>query len=228
MGSIHRLLVILTMTGLFRFSREGVEKDVIMSRIISKTIGLVCVAATALALSVSTQASTKHKHRKPTVNEPSGKSFRYNEFSSNSGFRGKNRRGTSGLNSFRYNAFRSDNINKNGVIGFPFRDSFGFGDNSSSANSEGFNQSGNNGNSVVINEGPREPLGLQITGTFFEKRPGAKVIHVSDELKDLGEERAERRRERLNSGHDNRVFRFYRSNEAYDVRFPSVVYLNSN
>lgn len=78
---------------------------------------------------------------------------------------------------------------------------------------------------MTINQGPPEPLGLRISGTFFDPRPAANIVRVTDDKKTLGEERAERRRDRLNNGTDNRVFRFYRDNEAYDERFPSVVYL---
>ena len=208
-----------------------------MNRTISKVIGVACVVTTALALSTTTQASSKNKHRKPSVNERGAQSFRYNNFRSNGNLnrqfnngrfnRNQLGNGQSGLGSFRYNAFRSSGFgNGNSQIGFPFKDSFGLGDGGATA--QNTIQSGNNGNSIVVNEGPAAPLGLQITGTRVQQRPPAKVIQVSHDLKTLGEERAERQADRLNSHGDERVFRFYRENEAYDVRFPSVVYLKSD
>ncbi len=199
-----------------------------MSRTHSKIIGSICVVATALSLSVATPAISKGKGHKSGFKQPSQHSFRYNEYRSDSGVRSRNRRGASGQRSFRYNAFRSDNYKNSGVIGFPFRNSYGLSDGGNNVRTGNVEQSGNHGNSVSINEAPRAPLGLQLTRTFMEQRAPAKVLTVNNDLKSLGEERAERRRDRYDVDGDKRVFRFYRDNEAYDERFPSVVYLKSD
>ena len=211
-----------------------------MSRTYSKAIGSICVVATALALSVSTPASSKNsRQKKPSVNQPTAQSFRYNAYKDlgnvnrnfNDGRSNRNQfnSGQPTARSFRYNTLKDlGNNNNNFQTGFPFADSFGVdfdGGFDGGAGGGNIQQSGGNGNSVVVNDGLRAPLGLQITGTFVLPRPPAKIISVTDDLKALGNERAERRRDRLNNGTDNRVFRFYRDNEAYDERFPSVVYL---
>ncbi len=59
-------------------------------------------------------------------------------------------------------------------------------------------------------------------------RPKAGIIRVSEHQKQLGRQRAALRNRQLDPESAARNFRFYRPNEAYDVRFPSVVYLNSN
>lgn len=58
-------------------------------------------------------------------------------------------------------------------------------------------------------------------------RPSAGIIRVTQREKIIGEERAAARSRRFNRENSSRYIRFYRDNEAYDVRFPSVVYLTS-
>jgi len=58
-------------------------------------------------------------------------------------------------------------------------------------------------------------------------RPNAGIIRVTESQKIIGERRAAARARRYNREDTARYFRFYRPNEAYDVRFPSVVYLTS-
>ena len=62
--------------------------------------------------------------------------------------------------------------------------------------------------------------------SYSQTRSLAKIIHVSDEMKDLGEIRAARRESRMLQEIDTIEFGFYRDNEAYDMRFPSIVYLD--
>ncbi len=57
-------------------------------------------------------------------------------------------------------------------------------------------------------------------------RRRAKIIRVSDEMKRLAEERADRRAARRQNRINSSNFRYYRDNEAYDVRFPDFVYLD--
>ena len=181
-----------------------------MSRMRSITIGTLSAVATALTLTVSTPALSpvmaKGKHHKTYKHKNSQPSLR----------------------SFRYDSYRHyGSRNRRSHIGFPFRGTYG-NSISNSASTGNVEQSGNYGNSVTVNEGPRAPLGLQLTGTFMKQRSPAKVLKVSNDLKSLGEERAERRRDRFDAEGDTRVFNFYRENEAFDVRFPSVVYLKSD
>lgn len=63
--------------------------------------------------------------------------------------------------------------------------------------------------------------------TYSPTRSRAKIIHVSDRMKRLGEERAARREARMLRNIKNIKFGYYRKNEAYDVRFPSIVYLDT-
>lgn len=57
------------------------------------------------------------------------------------------------------------------------------------------------------------------------RRSASKIIRVSDEMKRLGEERAANREVKMRQNIDDIEFGFYRESEAYDVRFPSIVYL---
>ncbi|MEP1208332.1 MAG: hypothetical protein ABJM29_08840 [Rhizobiaceae bacterium] len=61
--------------------------------------------------------------------------------------------------------------------------------------------------------------------SVMRRRPGSKIIHVSEKMKQLGEERAAKREERMLEQIDKLDIRFYRDNEAYDARFPSIVFL---
>jgi len=61
--------------------------------------------------------------------------------------------------------------------------------------------------------------------SIVRRRPGSKIIRVSEKMKRLGEERAAIREEKMLKQIDNIDIQFYRDNEAYDVRFPSIVYL---
>lgn len=67
---------------------------------------------------------------------------------------------------------------------------------------------------------------LQEKVRYSPRRSMSKIIHVSEEMKELGEERAERREARMIEQMDQLDIRFYRDNEAYDARFPSIVYLD--
>ena len=60
------------------------------------------------------------------------------------------------------------------------------------------------------------------------QRPGseAKILHVTPEQRELGESRAARREARMLERFDETEFGYYRPNEAYNIRFPSVVYLD--
>ena len=57
------------------------------------------------------------------------------------------------------------------------------------------------------------------------RRPGAKIIRVTERQKQLGEARAAIREARMIEQIDKLDIRFYRDTEAYDARFPSIVYL---
>ena len=75
---------------------------------------------------------------------------------------------------------------------------------------------------IVIKEGLSEKVYVR----RMQLNPVARVIRVTPEQVDIGEAKAERRRiRRLNERHE-RVYGFYSDREAYDVRFPSVVYLD--
>lgn len=80
-----------------------------------------------------------------------------------------------------------------------------------------------------INVGPGDETripGLRELAVPGQTRPAARIIRVPNSLKTLGEERADRRAEQFDGDEQLRYFRFYRPTEAYDVRFPSVVYLD--
>ena len=68
---------------------------------------------------------------------------------------------------------------------------------------------------------------LQNKVTYSPRKSAAKIIHVSDQMKRLGEARAAVREANLLRNIDNIKFKYYRPNEAFDVRFPDVVYLDS-
>ncbi|NKB52051.1 MAG: hypothetical protein GKR97_07500 [Rhizobiaceae bacterium] len=59
----------------------------------------------------------------------------------------------------------------------------------------------------------------------MRRRSGSKIIRVSEKMKRLGEERAARREAKMLKQIDNVDIRFYRNSEAYDARYPSIVYL---
>lgn len=59
------------------------------------------------------------------------------------------------------------------------------------------------------------------------RKPEALVIKVPEHLKRLGEKRADQRALAFEEEGEKRQFGYYRDNEAYDLRFPSVVYLRS-
>lgn len=61
---------------------------------------------------------------------------------------------------------------------------------------------------------------------YSKQSSASKIIHVSEKMKQLGEARAARREAAMLENLDSIEFRFYRPNEAYDVRFPSIVYLD--
>ena len=61
--------------------------------------------------------------------------------------------------------------------------------------------------------------------SVMRSRSGAKIIKVSERMKRLGEERAAIREAKMLDEMDNLDIRYYRDNEAYDARFPSIVYL---
>lgn len=62
---------------------------------------------------------------------------------------------------------------------------------------------------------------------YSPTRSRAKIIHVSSAMKKLAEKRAAAREALYYKEADKIEFRYYRPNEAYDVRFPSVVYLDA-
>ncbi len=79
----------------------------------------------------------------------------------------------------------------------------------------------------------RQPEPLPGTGILREAaspgyfRPKANIIRVPDELRELGEARAAHR-DNLFSNYKGEIdVRFYRDREAYDARFPDVVFLDS-
>ena len=57
------------------------------------------------------------------------------------------------------------------------------------------------------------------------RRPGAKILRVTERQKQLGEARAAIREARMIEQIDELDIRFYRDTEAYDARYPSIVYL---
>lgn len=63
--------------------------------------------------------------------------------------------------------------------------------------------------------------------TIMHSRSGPKILQVTQEQFVMGESRAARREQRMLDNFENIDIRYYRPNEAYDVRFPSVVYLDS-
>lgn len=82
----------------------------------------------------------------------------------------------------------------------------------------------------LINEGRREQAArnrshLRNKVSYMRTRAGAKIIKVSEKMKRLGEERAAKREAKMLEQMDNLDIRYYRDNEAYDARFPSIVYL---
>jgi hypothetical protein len=58
------------------------------------------------------------------------------------------------------------------------------------------------------------------------RRSASKIIHVSYKMLQLGESRAAKREARMLKEMENLDIRYYRDNEAYDARFPSIVYLD--
>ncbi len=90
---------------------------------------------------------------------------------------------------------------------------------------------GSGGNTVGnINAYEGEDLsssGLREQASIGVIRAPAKILSVSNDLKVLGEKRAARREALFDEATDLPNIRFYRPNEAYDRRFPSVVYLRS-
>ena len=84
--------------------------------------------------------------------------------------------------------------------------------------------------SALIREGRREEAARQRSHlrnkvSYMRSRSGAKIIKVSEKMKRLGEERAALREAKMLENWDNLDIRYYRNNEAYDARFPSIVYL---
>ena len=75
-------------------------------------------------------------------------------------------------------------------------------------------------------EGARQSGHLRNKVSVMRSRPGAKIIRVSEKMKRLGEERAAKREARMLEELDNLDIRYYRDSEAYDARFPSIVYLD--
>ncbi|MEP0944285.1 MAG: hypothetical protein ABJH63_12610 [Rhizobiaceae bacterium] len=75
-------------------------------------------------------------------------------------------------------------------------------------------------------EGARQRGHLRNKVSVMRSRPGAKIIRVSEKMKRLGEERAAKREARMLEELDNLDIRYYRDSEAYDARFPSIVYLD--
>ncbi len=87
--------------------------------------------------------------------------------------------------------------------------------------------------SVIVEQQPRrphEPADGLLTEVANDGplRPKAGIIRVSPAQKQLGRLRAAARYRKLDTENAARYFRYYRPNEAYDARFPSFVYLNSN
>lgn len=84
--------------------------------------------------------------------------------------------------------------------------------------------------SLVINEDGRVSFAdsfLRNKVTYSPQRSIARILHVTDEQLALGEKRAERREAKMLDQIDTIEFGYYRPNEAYDVRFPSIVYLDA-
>ena len=83
----------------------------------------------------------------------------------------------------------------------------------------------------IIAEGQAErerQLGSQLRNkvSYYPRRTRSKFIRVTAEQLALGEERAARRDERMMAQMDDLDIRYYRDTEAYDARFPSIVYLD--
>lgn len=83
----------------------------------------------------------------------------------------------------------------------------------------------------IIAEGQAErerQLGSQLRNkvSYYPRRTRSKFIRVTAEQLALGEERAARRDERMMAQMDSLDIRYYRDTEAYDARFPSIVYLD--
>lgn len=68
---------------------------------------------------------------------------------------------------------------------------------------------------------------LREKAVYQPSRSAAKIQQVSYEQWELGEARAARREAKMLEELDSIDIRFYRPNEAYDARFPSVVYLDT-
>lgn len=86
------------------------------------------------------------------------------------------------------------------------------------------------GNEIIAeNQAERErQLGSQLRNkvSYYPRRTRSKFLHVTAEQLALGEERAARRDERMMAQMDSLDIRYYRDTEAYDARFPSIVYLD--
>lgn len=63
--------------------------------------------------------------------------------------------------------------------------------------------------------------------SYMRRRARSKIIKVSPAMKRLGEERAARREAKMLANIENLDIRYYRDNEAYDARYPSIVYLET-
>ncbi len=66
---------------------------------------------------------------------------------------------------------------------------------------------------------------LRIAGTRYPTGPAAKIITVDGDAVSLAEERAEGRFERFQE--QDVEIRFHTARQAYDARFPNVIYLDS-
>ncbi len=66
---------------------------------------------------------------------------------------------------------------------------------------------------------------LRIAGTRYPTGPAAKIINIDGDAVTLAEERAEGRFERFQQ--DDVEIRFHTPRQAYDARFPNVIYLDS-
>ncbi|MDD9911410.1 MAG: hypothetical protein OXR62_17210 [Ahrensia sp.] len=73
----------------------------------------------------------------------------------------------------------------------------------------------------------RPSTGLTEQATVSPRRPGAKIIDVTEEQRELGERRSSGREARFLRENGGKHIRSYREHELYDERFPSVVYLIS-
>lgn len=69
------------------------------------------------------------------------------------------------------------------------------------------------------------PSGLRELVSTSPTRSPSKILHVTREQYEEGESRAARREAKMLANIENIRFRYYRPNEAYDERFPSIVYL---